>query len=597
MTDNRRPPRPALRTEPHPVATSSRRREKNYAPPKSSPLRQSTTYSELIHTSTTAAAIPDGVDEATANAILEVLNEHGTRRSRQSARRAPPADFDDTMDIDQPVEAATPVAPEEDTPVTEALSVNTETQTAIDTPSAASAEAPSTSTPQRAPPKVTKKGVAKKPPAAKKRKTDSGAPTPTSPAPSTPITADAPAPAPKSKKKKTSKSKKPAQSATAALIEDADNASDAASTDSVEDPNVVYCICRKPDNHTWMIGCDGGCDGWFHGDCVGRKKEEEPLIDRYICPNCVAAGIGVTTWKPMCRRPGCYNPARLKKGQHSKYCSDDCGIAFFRGEMSKVGHVDGKGKPARSKKKQTSIERDEEDVEMQDPLGGQISLPILKSLVHAVPNANEFRRLGSPEARTPPTSRPGTSNGETKKEDAQASFTSHESIRLSEISEQKSRLRESRMRLNQRGDFLRLARDRATRLKEREGKNTICGYDSRLAWDDVTFAEWFASADGKSAVERSTLSPPPDAPADEDAMDVDGAPSQYKVCERKNCGRHTGWWKLALHDNRHDAQLVREEMEAVMKEEQEIRTAAEARKGSLEEKAADDEGWAEVVED
>ncbi|KAH0057375.1 hypothetical protein KCU86_g4327, partial [Aureobasidium melanogenum] len=30
----------------------------------------------------------------------------------------------------------------------------------------------------------------------------------------------------------------------------------------------LYCICRKPDTGTFMIGCDGGCDDWFHGKCV-----------------------------------------------------------------------------------------------------------------------------------------------------------------------------------------------------------------------------------------------------------------------------------------------------------------------------------------
>ena len=29
----------------------------------------------------------------------------------------------------------------------------------------------------------------------------------------------------------------------------------------------LYCICRKPfDEKRFMIGCDGGCEQWFHGD-------------------------------------------------------------------------------------------------------------------------------------------------------------------------------------------------------------------------------------------------------------------------------------------------------------------------------------------
>lgn len=58
---------------------------------------------------------------------------------------------------------------------------------------------------------------------------------------------------------------------------------DDAGASDVENPDEIFCICRRPDNHTWMIGCDGGCDDWFHGKCVNIKQEYEELIDRYIC--------------------------------------------------------------------------------------------------------------------------------------------------------------------------------------------------------------------------------------------------------------------------------------------------------------------------
>ena len=51
----------------------------------------------------------------------------------------------------------------------------------------------------------------------------------------------------------------------------------------LEEGAEVFCICRKPDNHTWMIGCDGGCEDWFHGKCVNIKEEDAALIDKYIC--------------------------------------------------------------------------------------------------------------------------------------------------------------------------------------------------------------------------------------------------------------------------------------------------------------------------
>jgi COMPASS component SPP1 len=49
------------------------------------------------------------------------------------------------------------------------------------------------------------------------------------------------------------------------------------------DENAVFCICRRPDNHTWMIGCDADCDDWYHGKCVNIDPRDADLIDRYIC--------------------------------------------------------------------------------------------------------------------------------------------------------------------------------------------------------------------------------------------------------------------------------------------------------------------------
>lgn len=53
--------------------------------------------------------------------------------------------------------------------------------------------------------------------------------------------------------------------------------------DDFSDANEVFCICRKPDNHTWMIACDGVCEDWFHGKCVNIDSKDADLIDRYIC--------------------------------------------------------------------------------------------------------------------------------------------------------------------------------------------------------------------------------------------------------------------------------------------------------------------------
>lgn len=47
----------------------------------------------------------------------------------------------------------------------------------------------------------------------------------------------------------------------------------------------LYCICRKPNDHTYMIGCDS-CSDWFHPVCVGLDHLAIGEIDSYTCPRC-----------------------------------------------------------------------------------------------------------------------------------------------------------------------------------------------------------------------------------------------------------------------------------------------------------------------
>ena len=46
-----------------------------------------------------------------------------------------------------------------------------------------------------------------------------------------------------------------------------------------------YCICRGPDDGTFMIQCDE-CREWFHGKCVDITPEKAKVIDIYLCANC-----------------------------------------------------------------------------------------------------------------------------------------------------------------------------------------------------------------------------------------------------------------------------------------------------------------------
>lgn len=118
-----------------------------------------------------------------------------------------------------------------------------------------------------------------------------------------------------------------------------------------------YCICRRPDNGRWMIGCDT-CDDWFHGNCVNLTEKDSKRFVKYSCPRCTAKGVGQSVYKRKCRLPGCNNPVeevpandtrreeksnykrpspkstnknkKYNPSKKSKYCSKEHGILFFK---------------------------------------------------------------------------------------------------------------------------------------------------------------------------------------------------------------------------------------------------------------------------
>ncbi|KAL0268982.1 UNVERIFIED_CONTAM: hypothetical protein PYX00_010739 [Menopon gallinae] len=73
------------------------------------------------------------------------------------------------------------------------------------------------------------------------------------------------------------------------LDSDMDDALSEASWNSEDDPDRLWCICRKPHNNRFMICCDV-CEEWFHGKCVGitktigKQMEQDGL--EWSCPNC-----------------------------------------------------------------------------------------------------------------------------------------------------------------------------------------------------------------------------------------------------------------------------------------------------------------------
>lgn len=49
----------------------------------------------------------------------------------------------------------------------------------------------------------------------------------------------------------------------------------------------LFCTCQTPyDDSRFYVGCDGGCEGWFHPQCVGITQAEAEKLATYICPEC-----------------------------------------------------------------------------------------------------------------------------------------------------------------------------------------------------------------------------------------------------------------------------------------------------------------------
>ncbi|XP_034940332.1 death-inducer obliterator 1 isoform X2 [Chelonus insularis] len=63
-----------------------------------------------------------------------------------------------------------------------------------------------------------------------------------------------------------------------------------ANSDSEDDPNRLWCICKRPHDNRFMICCDV-CEDWFHGKCVnvskamGKQMEDQGI--EWVCPNCL----------------------------------------------------------------------------------------------------------------------------------------------------------------------------------------------------------------------------------------------------------------------------------------------------------------------
>lgn len=330
---------------------------------------------------------------------------------------------------------------------------------------------------------------------------------------------------------------------------------------SSNDDGEIFCICRKGDNHTWMIACDGGCEEWFHGNCVNIRERDGELIDKYICPTCMRPGLH-TTWKRMCRRKDCRKPARVMQDPPSKYCSEVCGRMFFvelvqRSDPAAQSSRDGQhviesdkskklrkkaikkearhaipkpiipfvnsdladvlnddsrlATPAYSEDEKTDYETDSslDDDELPNRAGA-LRAGEVKALIEKCKTIDEWRNLGK---------RPDTPPGDDDMADSKPIplvYDELELVKMTSIQEQVRKFNSRNELLAAREALLELIKARSATITDEvkkvnpKGKD-FCGFDPRLAWSDEEFSSWYTDRGGKATLDagpNAKIGPP-----------------------------------------------------------------------------------------
>ena len=343
----------------------------------------------------------------------------------------------------------------------------------------------------------------------------------------------------------------------------------------------LYCLCRRPDTGTFMIGCDGRCDDWFHGKCVGIEERDKNLIDKFMCPRCTEAGVGRTTWKRICRRPGCRLPARVGKNKHgsdgSKYCSDECGVIFFRQMTAAARGNEQAGKSRSSRRKSHHVPSQSQTSNDLGARGGVLAPTEVRALLDSSQSLEEFQKLGE-GVLSPPATPDGKNSGGDK---LRGEYTELETQTLADITAKKDASRVRHQLLKDRQLFINMTKQAATRAcAENELKpKDYCGFDPRLEWSEEQFATWRASPIGEQAFALGTLAVEQsgDEPMVNEDDDNEGVFAAAHICEKKKCARHLEWVKLATDDVRFEMSDNSDRMRGLDREEREIRERAALR--------------------
>ncbi|KAH9898441.1 hypothetical protein C8Q73DRAFT_744400 [Cubamyces lactineus] len=317
----------------------------------------------------------------------------------------------------------------------------------------------------------------------------------------------------------------------------------------------LYCICKTSyDEDKVMIACDR-CDEWYHTQCLNMNDLEVDLIDQFVCPPCIRANPYLplkTTYKQRCYaglkhpRPSsaaaCHKPAR---GAFSKFCSDECGIAYMQ------RRIDGWGGD------QAVLWASVKDVKQRE--GVVVKVHVVKEEPSGAVKSEQLPQgpLCQLVKETHEVQQPTKTQAERAVARLQAT--------LDRIAPKREALKKELEIVLWRQKLLDLAAARAEQVEE-------CGWDQRLCLDDDEYAEYATS------IMESYEEGHGQADGEEDGMQVDGSGIEHDAwwCRgKKKCQRHAGWQKLRAMEFEFDQELKEKAMATLTTQEREIRKQLE----------------------
>lgn len=407
----------------------------------------------------------------------------------------------------------------------------------------------------------------------------------------------------KKKAKKAAQPDEGANSANEADLNDGD------SDDNEESDNGPYCICRGPDDHRFMIGCDL-CDEWYHGECIGIEKEVgELLIERFVCSSCTKEEEGVATvYKKTCSYQKCKKPARLyddrPKEERSHFCSAEHAQLWWERGISSLPKKTGTGgakvpvtltqqqmvaileggilSPSTAKhtsgeatngeatntnrrnnivKRQTRTKMDPEDGKLSRHCPQKSTCLPFAEFEDDVENYSDMEMECDGDESERDDRPPDWFLNLEQKAMIAASEARREEMAHDSIEHQKMM------------DVVEWASIRRKALiADKQLDDSACGYDSRL--DTVgalqPFVQWLDSADGHALFDGTDRGQGAKGLGPNIPLVVD---PKY-TCDKKRCKTHHGWYATHMRDLKMHVKLVRIEIRELVEREIEIRTSA-----------------------